>query len=141
MKSTNSYRSYLVDPVVRTGFEASIRTAINAAISLADFFPGIGTLASWGADAAKVWARVNYARERARVMKEGGDPSTVKMSSVDLTPDVSVQVALFTEAIDVLTADLFPSHLIETSLQLSHDWSRIRDAIRRVQELSAPRSI
>lgn len=127
----------LEDPVLREGTEASLRTAINAMIAVADTIPGAGSLASWGADAAKIWARTQYFRERQRVAAEGGDPSKVRLSKVDLTPDVSIRLAVGTELLEFAGADFFPTHAIEAVAQLRHDLPRIRKALARFRELTA----
>ena len=122
------------DPAIREGAEASLRTAINTAIAVADMFPGVGMAASWGADAAKVWARFKYMEDRAKALAEGKDPSKVKMSPVDLTPDVSVEVALGTELLELVSMDMMPTHAIESAMQLKHDLPRIKKAAKKLRD-------
>ncbi len=58
------------------------------------------------------------------------------MSKVNLTPDVSVQTAVFSEFFEPLFLGLLPSHGIESGLQLYHkDWSRIKNGIQKAREI------
>lgn len=118
------------NPVVMEGAEASLRTAINVIITVGDAIPGLGTIASWGADATKIWAHIQYKKERERVKAAGGDPETVKMSKINLTPDVDLSTAIFSEFLEPLCLGLLPSHGIESGLQFyKKDWNRISQAI------------
>jgi len=123
------------DPAVREGGEATLRTAINAAIAIADTFPGAGAVGSWGADAAKVWTRYEHMKKIAEAAARGEDTSKVKKSVLDLTPDVSIKVAVGSEALELISADVFPTHAIESTMQLKHDWPRIKKAAERAREI------
>ncbi len=102
------------DPEVQRGLEALLRTGINAGISVADLFPVVGEAASWTADACKLIAR------RFNL-------------PLDTSPDVSVKIALWSEVLDLCTAGLVPSHIIETTLQLRADWPRLKIAYEKVK--------
>jgi len=121
------------DPDLVEGKEAALRTVSNTAISIADTVPGFGELASWGADLAKVWARYDYEKRREDAVKNGEDPDEVELSKIDLTPDVSVKIAVLTELLELLTGGLVPSHAIETGLQLKADWPKLKKAAEKLQ--------
>ncbi len=134
-------KDLLRDPALREGAEASARTVINTLIAVADTVPGAGSIASWGADAAKMWARFEYHKERARVAAEGGDVSKVKLSRVDLTPDVSLKLAVGTEVFELVSADFLPTHAIEAVAQLRHDLPRMKKALARFREIAAREAV
>ncbi len=123
------------DPIVKEGVEPALRTAINTAIAVVDLFPGIGEVTSWGADAAKIWAQYEYKKNRREAEEKGEDPDEVKLSPIDLTPDVSTSVAVLTELIEPFTAGFFPSHAIEGGLQLRVDWPKLKAAAKRLREI------
>ena len=81
-------------------------------ITFADMTFLLGEIPSWLADIGKLFGK-----------------------RTDLTPDVSIKIALGSELIEFLTYTIFPSHSIETVLQLRHDVPRIRAAWRRYKEL------
>ncbi len=149
-KARNLYKALkeiATDEVVLEGAEAGLRTAINTAIVIADTIPGIGDLASWGADAAKLLARYKYhiqLRSVSAKLKEAGmsedeikhvTAKTVKMSKFDLTPDASVSLALFTELTEAITGGFAPSHIFEAGVQLKYDRKRIAKAFKKVREI------
>lgn len=105
------------DPEVRKGLEALLRTGVNSGISVADLFPVVGEAASWTADACKLVAR----------------QFDIKM--LDSSPDVSLNVALGTELLELCTGGLMPSHVIETTLQLRADWPRMKTAYERIKAI------
>jgi|GEM_PF-2332958 len=136
-KAKELYDLVSEDPDVRTGAEASLRSVLNAALAVADAIPGAGAVGSWGADTAKVWARMKYHRERAEAVARGEDPDKVKLSPIDLTPDVRTEVAVGTEVLELIGADMIPTHAIEGGLQLRKDWPRIKKGFERLRELLA----
>ena len=108
------------------GREAVMRTTLNALISVADTVPGVGDLVSWGADIAKILARAQYKRQRQMAELAGEDLGLVKMSKIELTPDVSVKIAVLTEFLEPLFLGLLPSHAIESSFQLYADFPKLK---------------
>lgn len=129
-------RSLFGDPVVAEGARAVVRTAINAAVAVGDLFPGVGLALSGGADLAKAIARAELWARRAYVKNvEGGDPRAVKMSSIDLTPDVSLRLAVGSELFECFSAGFLPTHAIEGGIQLWHDLPRMRKAYERLRSL------
>lgn len=68
----------LKDPVLREGADATMILFANTAIAIADVFPVVGEIASWSADAAKIWANRKYKRERQEAIEAGEDPDEVK---------------------------------------------------------------
>lgn len=136
-EANEQLKRLLDDPIFRTGAEATARTAINAMIAVADMFPIVGGIGSFAADATKVWAHYKYRFDRARVIKAGGDPSKVKYSKIDLTPDVSVALAVGTEVFEVIGAGAVSTHAIETVAQIRHDLPRIKKAFARFREVVA----
>ena len=123
------------DPAVQEAMTPAARTAINTMIAVADTIPGVGNLASWGADAAKLWARYEHQKKRSEVEAAGGDPESVKLSPVDLSPDVPSWVALSANTLDIAGAGFVPTHGIETLGQLYHDWPKLRDAAIQLREI------
>lgn len=119
------FEAAMQNPDVRDAFEPGARTAMNAAIAVADVFPVVGEVASWGADAAKIYARIERKKE-AEV--KGVDPESLPLSKWDLTPDVRTEVAVFTEFLELFSAGTFPTHAIEGGLQLYHDWPKLKRA-------------
>ena len=105
------------DPQVKQGMEAFLRTGVNAGISVADLFPVVGEAASWTADACKLIAH------------------RFNLNMLDTSPDVSVKIALGTEALEICTGGVMPSHVIETTLQLRADWPRIKGAYQKVKDI------
>ncbi len=135
------------DEALKEGTEALFRTVINSCIAIADTVPGIGDLASWGADAAKVWAR--WEHQKAVALK-GNDyiaqgmsieeaeekaKSEIKISKIDLSPDVSVAVAVGSEALELVGLGTVPTHAIETLGQLRYDWKKIINGMKRTKEV------
>ena len=116
-RSYRRVRRLYEDPVTRKGGEALLRTAVNAGIVAADFYPGVGEVISWGADAAKVLGR------------------TFNFTKLDLTPDVSSHVAVWTEILEFCTGGLAPTHVIESSIQLKADWPRMREGLLRARQI------
>lgn len=131
-------KPYLDDPDIPVGTKAAIRTVLNAGVAIGDFFPGYGLVLSGGADAAKVVAKAEYEMKRLYVRwVEKGNPADVKMSSLDLTPDVKLRWALGSELLEFCAAGFLPTHAIEGSMQLYHDWPRMKKAVTRIREIAA----
>ena len=108
---------------VLTGCAALFRTVTNTGISIADAFPGIGDVVSFGADGAKVFTRV--------CLKVGIDPK------LDLTPDVSISIALGAELAEPVTGGLAPTHAVETAIQAKHDLPRLLKALQVARSIIA----
>lgn len=106
-------KTYFQDEQILSGLWALGRTIVNLLISLVDMIPVVGEIPSWLADIGKLFGK-----------------------RTDLTPDVSIQIAWGTELIEFLTNTLFPSHLVETVLQLRHDVPRMRVAWRQYRRLA-----
>lgn len=110
------------NPEVREGTKALARTLGNAGISLADFVPGIGDAVSWGADATKLFKKTDF-----------------------LTPDVKRRWAWISELLEFIP--FMPTHAIEGTMQLRHDWRRMRTGLRaastilRGQQPAAPAQV
>lgn len=105
------------DPEVRQGVEAALRTLANAGIIVADAVPGgLGEIGSWTADAAKTVGRA------------------FGWKQLDLTPDVSLAIALGSELAEAPTAGAAPSHAVEALMQLGYDIPRIREALKTAKE-------
>jgi len=130
----------LEDPVLKEGSEAAFRTVANTLISIADLFPGIGDAASWGADVAKVYSRIKYKKEQAEAVVAGKDPKKIRMSKLDLTPDVSVEVAVLTELLEFVSIGFLPTHAIEGGIQLYADWPKLKKAALKLREMMQERS-
>lgn len=129
---------YLDDPAISEGTKAAIRSFINTGIAIGDMFPGYGLAVSGGADLAKTIARAEYRAKRAYVKwVEGGDPNAVKMSVLDLTPDVKLRTALGSELLELCFAGFLPSHAIEGGIQLWKDVPRMRKAYERIRAIAA----
>lgn len=109
------------DPEVQKGLEALLRTGVNGGISVADLFPVVGEVASWTADACKLVAR----------------QFDIKM--LDSSPDVSLNVALGSELLELCTGGIMPSHVIETTLQLRADWPRMKTAYEKIKTIWSKR--
>lgn len=89
----------------RQGLGAVARLVANGVITIVDCVPlGIGEMPGWAADVAKVVSRVSPA-----------------LRNLDLSPDVSMKLAVGSEAIEPFTAGAAPSHFLETLLQLKAD--------------------
>lgn len=101
---------------------ACFRTIMNTGITAADFVPGIGEVVSGGADFLKVLRR--------SMKKVGVDPSFL-----DLTPDVSLRIALGSEVLEFGTGGLAPTHAIEGTMQLRKDIPRIKEGAKRFMEI------
>lgn len=130
-------KPYLDDPDIPVGTKAAIRTVLNAGIAIGDFFPGYGLVLSGGADAAKMVAKAEYKAKRLYVRWiEKGNPDDVKMSSLDLTPDVKLRWALGSELLEFCAAGFLPTHAVEGGMQLYHDWPRMKKAVTRVREIA-----
>lgn len=131
-------KPYLDDPEISVGTKAAIRTVLNAGIAVGDFFPGYGLVLSGGADAAKVVAKAEHKAKRLYVRWiEKGNPDDVKLSSLDLTPDVKLRWALGSELLELCAAGFLPTHAIEGAMQLYHDWPRMKKAVTRIREIAA----
>ncbi len=130
-------KPYLDDPDIPVGTKAAIRTVLNAGIAIGDFFPGYGLVLSGSADAAKVLAKAEYKAKRFYVRwVERGNPDDVKVSSIDLTPDVKLRWALGSELLEFCAAGFLPTHAVEGGMQLYHDWPRMKKAVTRIREIA-----
>lgn len=107
----------LRDEECRTGLAALLRTITNASITVADVVPVLGEVASWSADACKFIAR------------------RTGLKALDLSPDVPEWVAYVSEGLEPMMGGVFPSHAIETGMQLKADLPRMRLAAERVQKI------
>ena len=106
------------DPEVRKGMVALLRTGINLGISGADTLPlGVGEMASWTADACKYIAQ------------------KFNINVLDTSPDVSLSVAVGTEALEFASGGLVPSHVVETTMQLKADWPRLKGAYDKARRI------
>jgi hypothetical protein len=105
------------DKQSRQGLEALLRTITNGSITVADMVPGMGDAASWAADACKFIAR----------------RTGIKL--LDTSPDVPEWVAYVSEGLDVASCGTFPSHAIETTLQIKADLPRMKIALARLQKI------
>ncbi len=111
------------DPECRKGLEALLRTITNGSISVADMVPGAGDTASWVADACKFIA------------------CRTGIKLLDLTPDVAEWKAYASEAGEFVTFGMFPSHIVESTLQFKADLPRLRAARERVKKILDPKVI
>lgn len=110
-------------PDVVEGRIAMIRTIVNTVIAVGDSTltsAGAGDVASLAADGFKLASRLG------KVV--GANIPT------DLTPDVSLKWAIGTEALEVPTLGIVPTHTIESGMQFLHDKERIKRA-REVKQL------
>lgn len=108
----------LVDPTVREGWEALLRTLANLGITIADFAPGgLGEVGSLTADTMKGVARVTG------------------LKKLDLTKDVSVAIAVGSELAEIPTAGAAPSHAVESLMQFRYDLPRMREGGKAAIEL------
>lgn len=110
----------LNDPTCRAGGLAGLRTLANTSIAMVDFIPALGDSFSWGADIFKI--------ARHWAMSRGTDPKFL-----DLTPDVSLGIALKTEGFEVLCG-VPATHFIEGGIQAKHDLPRIKTGLRRAMQ-------
>lgn len=118
---------------VRRGSEAAVRSAINIFISCADIVPGVGELASWGADILKIYENSRHKKKQAEAVLRGEDPTKVPREKFNLTPDVHILTATISEALELLAFFTAPTHAIETVNQLWYDVPRIRDGVRKAR--------
>lgn len=119
LNEVTRWQEIIKDPKVRQAATAALRTLANIGISFADAVPVAGEVPSWLADLGKFtdrWARV------------------IGLST-DLTPDVSKQVAVGSEMLEAYSGTAFPSHAIETTLQIKADWPRLVEGLNRFKEL------
>ena len=112
----------LKDPICYSGTTAGLRTLINTVITLGDFIPLAGDAVSWSADALKVVRRV-------------GQRFGIDIKFLDLPPDVGLFPAIGSEAFEVVSFGFFPSHIIETTMQLKHDLPKIKRGVTRAKEI------
>ncbi|MFA6814321.1 MAG: hypothetical protein GX943_04040 [Candidatus Pacebacteria bacterium] len=142
--SGEKMRLILKDENCKQALYACLRTFANLGISVADTFPGLGEIPSWTADAIK-FLKIARAKNIAR-KKEGSDGETNQelnnfWGKIDLSPDVSPWVASGSEVLEPMTGTAFPSHIIETTLQLTHDWPRIKEGLRRIKEIMGTQTV
>jgi hypothetical protein len=117
---TNIAKLAQEDHEVHEAMIALLRTCINFLLSFIDLIPFAGEAISWLADLAKL---IRFFSKRI-----GWNVP------IDLTPDVSLLVAMGTEIPDVLFGTAIPSHLVETVLQLKADWPRIQKGLKKIQQ-------
>jgi hypothetical protein len=98
------------DKDVRESLKATARALLNVGISIADFVPVIGDAISLLADAAK-WTQF------------------------DLTPNVSKEIAVGSEGLELLSGGFLPTHAIETILQIRHDAPQIKKGLKRTKKI------
>lgn len=118
-----AYHEAAHDEEIRGCFKAVGRTAVNAAIVVADIFPVAGDGVSWSADVAKVAARVGMLSHR-----------------FDLTPDVNSAVAVGSEGLEFFGLGFTPTHAFEATWQLKHDAKRIQSGRQRWQQIKTNRN-
>ena len=125
------------DKDVQRGIEATLRTVANIGIVCADTVPVAGTAASLAADAAKLIDNARYEAKKKEARARGEDPEKIKRTPFNLTPDVRVHIAILSGISEILTSiiPLIPTHALEASLQLRHDYPRIITAARRIHHL------
>lgn len=131
------------DPVTREAFWAIVRTFVNVGISVADAFPGLTEAFSWGADLIKIVKTIRKKHvEAKKKQKDSGDDAVLNLfSKLDPSPDVGVGIATSTEVLEVFTGTAFPSHIVETTLQLGHDFPRIIEGFKRLKEIMGVETI
>ena len=133
----------LMDPELRERFtdaevaeakRAMYRTMINLFIGLADMIPvGPGEGTSWAADVLKA---LKYAG--AKMRKRAKWLAKVFPEWFDLTPDVSLQEAVYTEGYEFISFGFVPSHLIfEFRHQFQHDCPRMVKFLEKVAKTRA----
>lgn len=136
LSSGEKLRATLNDPIAKEAFFALIRTLINVGISVVDLVPGIGELPSWVADAIKVSKEAKKKGIQQRSKNEKSEPTNNLWQKIDPTPDVPVWIALGSEATEALSGSVFPSHAIESSVQLiGYDLARITAGLERLKEI------
>lgn len=112
----------LNDPFCYSGTTAGLRTIINTGITLGDFIPLAGDTVSWSADALKIVRRV-------------GQRFGIDIKFLDLTPDVGLFPAIGSEAFEFISFGFFPSHIVETTMQLKHDLPKMKKGLTRAKEI------
>lgn len=136
LNSGEKLRATLNDPITKEAFFALLRTLINVGISVVDLVPGIGELPSWVADAIKV---TKEAKKKSVLRRSKDDESKSEndfWQKIDPTPDVPVWIALGSEATEAVSGSVFPSHAIESSVQLiGYDLARITAGLERLKEI------
>lgn len=100
----------LKDEKVKESLLAFTRTLLNLGVSVVDAIPGIGEVVSLGVDLAK-------------------------LTKFDLTPDVSKGIAWGSEILELFTGGVMPSHIIETGFQFVKDLPRMKEGLKRAQEI------
>lgn len=108
-------RMLIEDPDCRKGAIAGLRTLLNAGITAADFIPVAGEGLSWGADVLKTIRRI-------------GRKIGIDIKFLDFTPDVGLFAALGSEAFELVSFGIAPTHAVESTLQLKKDIPRIKKA-------------
>ena len=122
-------RERFTDAEVSEAKRALYRTMINLFIGLADLIPvGPGEGPSWAADVLKA---LKYAG--AKMRKRAKWLSKIFPEWFDLTPDVSLQEAVYTEGYEFISFGFVPSHLIfEFRHQFQHDCPRLVKFLEKV---------
>lgn len=104
------FMTMLKDEKVKESLKAAVRTLANVGITLVDFIPGIGDVVSLGAD-------------------------LLKWTKFDITPDVSKEIAVGSEALEPFFGGALPTHAIEGGLQLWKDVPRLKEGMQRAKEI------
>lgn len=117
------------------GVEAAIRSIINAGVIITDTMPGPGEAPSLGVDILKGVARVKYRHQRKVAEMRGEDPDKVRLSKVDLTPDVPMSVVIIAETIDLASGGFIPSHAVAGGYQIViKDMPKMYRALRAAKD-------
>lgn len=95
-------------------------------------------MASWG-KRLKPWGRVGSSigetlDGRGKQVKELSKYFRVP-SFLDLTPDVSLTIAIIPGVLEIPTGGVMPTHWLESLLQLKADWPRMKAGYARAREL------
>jgi hypothetical protein len=139
-------RLILEDESSKQALYALLRTFANLGISVADAFPGIGELPSWAADAVKFFKlsrAKNIERKKEDKKKSSEEDKEQKnfWAKIDLSPDVPIWIASGFEAIDFALGTGIPSHAIETTMQLKHDWPRMKEGLKKIKEIMGAKTL
>ena len=120
------YKRMEEDPQGQEAVNALRRLGANTVISILDFIPGVGLLASGSADALKIkWLRkiLNLGLKHLKVQVE------------DLTPDVSKKIAYLTELLEIPFFGTAPTHFVETTIQTARDIPRFKRGLKAYKRL------
>ena len=136
LSSGEKLKATLNDPVAKEAFFALLRTLINVGISVVDLVPGIGELPSWVADAIKVTKEAKKTNLNQKISGDHSESKNDLWQKIDPTPDVPVWIALGSEAAELISGSAFPSHAVESSVQLvGYDLARMTAGLERLKEI------